>query len=276
MAKRSMRSRISTSLLAWSGALGLMAGAQPAQAGEPLHPTPGVTAAYGWTGCYLGANAGWIGGAERIVTRPGPGQSIGPPSGLPPGDAALLTHSYSSQEAAGFTGGGQIGCNWQRAGSAFVFGVEADLNGAGLSESRLAAYPGLLLPDTAINVPAHSETVTKSLDWYSTLRGRAGLSWDRWLGYVTAGLAVGHLESSFEASLGPFAGSDSRTRYGWVAGGGLEYALGKNWSAKVEYLYLDFGTYSYTVPHTVVDNRFSSVDVDAQEHVVRAGLNYRF
>ena len=157
-----------------------------------------------------------------------------------------------------------------------MFGIEADLNGAEISDARIAAYPAMTLPVTALNIPAHSEVITKDLDWYSTVRGRVGFSWDRWLGYVSAGLAVAHVDSSFAANTGPFAGSDSRTRYGWAGGAGLEYAFSKNWSAKIEYLYLDFGSYTYTVPHTVIDNRFWSVDVDAREHVVRAGLNHRF
>lgn len=269
------RSPSALGLLVLSGVSALMAAIQPARASDPAS-LAGTVVARNWTGCYAGVNAGWIGGADQILTHPGSGASLGPLTGLPAADAALLTNTYRSQDPAGFTGGGQVGCNWQRGGSPFVLGVEADVNGSGLKESRLAAYPGVTLPVTGVNIPARSEVVTTSLDWYSTLRGRLGLSWGRWLGYVTGGLAIAHIESGFELDTGPFAGSDSRTRFGWTGGAGLEYAFHNNWSLKVEYLYLDFGSYSYQVRHLTSDTRFWAVDVEAREHVVRAGLNYKF
>ena len=36
--------------------------------------------------------------------------------------------------------------------------------------------------------------------------------------------------------------SQSEWRNGWTIGGGIEAALNRNWSARVEYLYLDFGS----------------------------------
>ena len=35
---------------------------------------------------------------------------------------------------------------------------------------------------------------------------------------------------------------DSATQVGWTAGGGIEFAFTPNWTAKVEYLYVDFGS----------------------------------
>src|SRR5262249_25011994 len=32
------------------------------------------------------------------------------------------------------------------------------------------------------------------------------------------------------------------TRWGWTAGGGIEYAVTANWSGKLQYNYMDFGT----------------------------------
>ncbi|MPZ39248.1 MAG: outer membrane beta-barrel protein [Rhizobiales bacterium] len=276
MAHRLIRSAIAASLLLSSGVLGLTAGARTVHAADlPVAP-PVVATVHGWAGCYVGVNAGWMGGADRITTRPGPGGSLGPLSGLPPADAALLTSTYSSNQSAGFTGGGQTGCNWQRAGSPLVIGAELDFNGARLRESVTAAYAPVTLPVTGIDIPGRIEVVTKRLDWYSTIRGRLGLGWDRWLAYVTGGLAITHIRSSLDIPVAPFAGSDSRTRYGWTAGGGVEYAFASKWTVRLEYLFLDFGAYTYVAPHTIANARFWSADVDAREHVLRAGLNYRF
>jgi len=276
MEHRSIRLPIAASLLISLSMLGLTAGTQPLHAADlPVSP-PVAVAVHTWSGCYVGVNAGWMGGADRITTRPGPGGSIGPLSGLPPADAALLTNTYSSNQSAGFTGGGQAGCNWQSAGSPLVVGTELDFNGSMLKESTTAAYAPVTLPVTGLDVPGRIEAVTKRLDWYSTVRGRLGLGWDRWLGYVTGGLAVAHIHSSLEIPIGPFSGSKSQTRYGWAAGGGLEYAFANKWTVRLEYLYLDFGTYTYVAPHTIAAGRFWSVDVNAREHVLRAGVNYRF
>jgi len=263
MVHRSMRSPLAANLLLSLGALGLV-WAQPSHAAD----LPGVVVVHNWTGCYLGAHVGWMGGADRLSTYPGP--SV--PS-IAPAEVPLVTNSYSSQESAGFAGGAQIGCNWQGTRSPLMLGVEMDFSRSGLRESTIAAYPDVDLAN--ITVPDHFEVVTKSLEWFSTIRGRLGFAQDRWLAYLTGGVAVARIESSLDWNEGTFVGSDARTRFGWTAGGGLEYAFGKNWSAKVEYLYLDFGKYTWEAPHATVDQSWK-VDVDAQEHVVRAGLNYRF
>ena len=49
---------------------------------------------------------------------------------------------------------------------------------------------------------------------------------------------------------------------GWVFGIGAEYALASNWTAKVEYDMMDFGS----------DSPFSN----DRFHVIKGGLNYRF
>jgi outer membrane immunogenic protein len=196
---------------------------------------------------------------------------------LTPAEIEASRNRYTPR-GSGFTGGAQVGCNWQRAGSPFVLGVEADFNGASLKESASAAYPDRFLSANAIYL-AHTEFVTKHVDWFSTYRLRLGYAADRWLVYVTGGLAVARIESSNTiAALGVpfFAGSDSRTRIGGTVGGGLAYAFSNNWSAKVEYLYLDFGTYTYLSPIVVPPISFYATDVHAREQIVRVGLDYKF
>jgi outer membrane immunogenic protein len=137
--------------------------------------------------------------------------------------------------------------------------------------------------------------VTKDLRWFSTVRGRLGVSFDRLLIYGTGGLAVGRLKSSTSVSFGTdqfflpgftFVGSDTLTRIGWAAGVGAEWAITDNWSVKAEYLHLDFGSFSYLSPCTnAVCTAFQPLggpqfawqtDIRARENIVRFGASYRF
>lgn len=72
--------------------------------------------------------------------------------------------------------------------------------------------------------------------WLGTIRGRIGYSFDRWLPYLTAGGAYGNMEMETAG------GSLTKTKAGWTAGTGVEYAFLSGWSAKLEYLYVDLGS----------------------------------
>ena len=115
-----------------------------------------------------------------------------------------------------------------------------------------------------------------------TVRGRVGVVFDNWLFYATAGLAITDLRLS--DSFGSFGNTviaainTSTTRAGWTAGGGFEYAFTYNLSAKVEYLYADFGTVEALIPSCVGCAAGSDITVrhGFTENIVRLGLNYRF
>jgi outer membrane immunogenic protein len=260
-------------------------------------PPMAVAAPFTWTGCYVGGNAGWIGGADRYDLSPG-GGFLNPINLFStPANNALLSHSYTSDgsRGAGFTGGGQVGCNYQS--GMWVWGVEADINGSGLRESITAAYgpAGPFVGGGALLASSHTEAVTKDLDWFSTFRGRIGFTpAPQWLLYGTGGLAVARIHSTtnvafgadqFFLSNGVFTGSDTETRWGWTAGAGVEYAFTRNWSFKAEYLYLDFGRFSYLSPCQTFplctpapgQAPFAwNTNVRAHENVARVGLNYKF
>jgi outer membrane immunogenic protein len=104
-------------------------------------------------------------------------------------------------------------------------------------------------------------------NWLGTVRGRAGYSFDRFLPYVTGGLAVGDVNASAPG----FAGQDP-TQLGWTAGAGVEYAVAPNWSAKVEYLRVDLGRFNcgLNCGPAPTDN------VSFHENLVRGGINFRF
>src|SRR4029079_7908614 len=114
------------------------------------------------------------------------------------------------------------GYNWQAMGSPWVFGLEGDINWTNIKASF-----------ANVACPTGCETRNNRL---GTVRGRVGYAWDRVMPYITGGLAVGDIEAN---RLG-FAGVHE-TKVGWTAGGGIEAALGGNWTAKVEYLHVDLG-----------------------------------
>jgi outer membrane immunogenic protein len=219
-------------------------GAQAADlAARPYTKAPAmVTTVYDWTGFYVGVNAGVGIGRDRTIHDLAGAPS---PSSL-----------YLSPQ--GGLGGGQIGYNWQTGSllGPLVYGVEADIQGAGLSDNRTN------LPPIAY---------TSSSDWFGTVRGRLGLATGPVLSYVTGGYAYGNVKSSIlEAGVTAF--STNRTQGGWVIGSGVEAALGGNWTGKIEYLYLNLGnnTDAFTALATP-----QTVSTEVREHIFRVGLNYR-
>jgi outer membrane immunogenic protein len=110
----------------------------------------------------------------------------------------------------GAVAGGQIGANWQY--GSFVVGFEG----------------GASWVDWG------------SINSVTTVLGRGGFAFGRFLAYGAGGLGVEEL----------------KTLVGWVAGGGAEFALTDNWSVGVEYLHYDFA--------------------DDESEVIRGRVNYRF
>jgi len=152
-----------------------------------------------------------------------------------------------SGNSSGFVGGGQVGFNYQI--NQWVLGLEADIAGTTIGDSVSVAVPGAVV------------TGSGSLDWVSTLAPRIGYAFDRWLVYGKFGGAWAHGSGSVSVN-GIQVVSVDQTVSGWVLGVGTEYALRDNWTAKIEYNMMDFGS-----DGPFADNKF---------HVFKAGLNYRF
>lgn len=218
-------------LIAAGFAFGAAQTASAADIARPVYKAPPVVAAYNWTGFYVGIHGGYAWGD-------------------------LNTGAFAgSHSVDGWFGGGQLGWNWQGAGSPWVFGVELDSSFANIERDGRLATPGVTLN-------GHSD-----LDYFGTARGRIGYAFDRAMIYGTAGLAWANNEIGFSPAR--FAAS-SNTHVGFAVGGGLEWVLAGNWTGKVEYLYLGLGGESYTGPN---GGRF---DADIDAHTIKVGLNYRF
>ena len=63
-------------------------------------------------------------------------------------------------------------------------------------------------------------------------------------------------------------------RTGWTAGAGLEYGINKNWSAKIEYDYLNFGLQSLNFTTPTMPSYSTNAGLNVQE--IKAGVNFRF
>lgn len=146
---------------------------------------------------------------------------------------------YYGVSPDGWFGGGQVGYNYQFQNNMLV-GVEADLQGSDIS--------------------GNANGVNSKLDYFGTVRARLGYAYDRFLPYVTGGLAYG------KNTINDFGYSDSNTHVGWTVGGGLEYAITNNWTARAEYLYVDLGKKTY-------DN---IGDAGIAASTARVGVNYKF
>ncbi|MBP0579788.1 porin family protein [Labrys sp. LIt4] len=204
----------------------------------PVEPVAPVVVPFSWTGFYAGANVGYAFGGRDTV-------GIHDPAFL--GDLGKLT-------AKGFLGGLQAGYNYQF--DNIVVGIETDFQGAQIKDTVhgvVAGEPGRARSD---------------IKWYGTLRPRIGYAYDRFLIYATGGLAYGNID--YKLSYNGASFSDSNTKVGWTAGAGLEYAFTDNLSGRVEYQYVNFG--SYTVRGAGTLHSKASPDF----HAVRLGVNYKF
>ena len=107
------------------------------------------------------------------------------------------------------------------------------------------------------------------------------MSGGNWLIYATGGAAYGHVKSSYlvDNTVGRgqilSTGSASDTKWGWTAGGGLEYGWDR-WTLRAEYLYIDLADLTYAVPLNVDPRAVLLPNAENQFHIVRVGLNYRF
>jgi outer membrane immunogenic protein len=287
-------------LLAGSIAAAALISGPVMAADMPVKYRAPAVAIFSWTGCYVGANAGGKYSRDRYELSPGgnyrsPSGGAAPPNaagtGLNSGDFALLTNSYASDDWGGVAGV-QVGCNIQNGN--LVWGFEADWQWTSLNQSREASYGAFPNSNPAFTFPAHTESVSTRAEWFTTYRARAGIAFDRVLIYLTAGAAIERKTSETTVSFGTFPvlpvlngavhiGSASETKLAFVGGGGVEYAFTNNWSVKAEYLYINFGNFSYfsplvsaTAPAVVGPGYSWRTDVREQEHVIRLGLNYRF
>jgi outer membrane immunogenic protein len=212
-----------------------------------------------FTGFYVGVNAG---GAFRGSSNDGFNDAVFF------GGAAPFALGNTNNSAR-FIGGIQAGYNWQISPN-FVLGVEGDGQ----------ALVGSNNTNKTFGFVGNGSTTS----FLGTVRGRAGVAFDSFLVCGTAGVAFGGSSNSWpNAIIGNIGGvptfftanNSNNTRIGYAAGAGVEYAFTPNWSVKVEYLFVDLGRNdrTYIAPGGLAGFAFKDRE---QDHILRAGLNYRF
>lgn len=228
---------------------------------------PPIAAVYNWTGWYVGANGGWA--FNNNTTG-----NLTSFTDLFAGAVAQgSTPSFLAANHEGGFGGGQVGYNWQTAN--WVFGLEADFQGADIGKTSTTIFR--FADGRVLTV----STGRDHIDWFGTVRGRAGVTAGSALFYATGGLAYGDVKTAVSSVANPTTagnnyGNASDTRVGWAAGGGVEWNFASSWTLRGEYLHINLGQSNVTMsdpvnfPGTTATYRFAHV-VDA----VRVGVNYR-
>ena len=252
----------------------------------PAYKTP-VAVPYNWTGWYVGGNVGYARARSDYdldysdANAPFGGGSL---------QTVPRTAGTGSLSRSGAIGGLQVGYNQQF--NQLVLGLEADFSFSSLKSSSdfNGNFPNF--PGCGSTFCGGAIAVTTSIqnDWIATLRPRLGVAVDRFLVYVTGGLAIGDLKFAqvntwqhplFPSGISSDVTSISKVNVGWTIGGGAAYTIDGKWSVRAEYLYTDLGSVSATTstnilaPAPFTPSTFSH-SADFRASTVRVGLDYKF
>jgi len=218
----------------------------------PVAYVPVALPVYNWSGIYVCINGGWGWGNGKWTANTTTG-----------------AFSANANDNGGIVGA-TLGGNYQI--GAFVFGVEGDWDYSAINTG------------TTSTICVVSSNCQTGNNWLFTLRGRAGWAVDRVLFYGTGGGAFGNVQTVLNGA------TTTRTQTGWTAGVGAEWAFAQNWTAKLEYLYVNLGNGSVSgtcpvsggvavlpnCPAVAGAGTPFSVSVGLTENLLRAGVNFKF
>jgi outer membrane immunogenic protein len=226
---------------------------------------PAIASVSTWNGFYVGGNVGygWGDGNTDVSFLPSVGEFE-------------IRNETLKTQPSGVVGGAQAGYNWQI--GALVTGVEADIQGSGVKGSARAPQISLT---TGLPIDGTLNTSELKLSWFGTVRGRLGVTvTPDLLLYGTGGLAYGQVDASGTANPNQNSiisqAAVSLAKTGWTAGAGAEWKFAPNWSARLEYLYVDLGNKSAVGSDAQHPNFAVEYTWHTQENIVRAGVNYHF
>lgn len=230
-------------LTALAGAAGIawiqVASAADMPVKAPVRAAAAVVAT-NWSGMYVGAHVGY-GWSDVEWTYDG----FSSPNNL--------------FDGGGLIAGGQVGWNYQT--GMWIWGIEGEASWARIR-------------DTVLNSPNPTYNAFVDINWLATITGRLGYAFDRALLYAKGGVAFAEIERGLDQIGTTTIARGSATRTGWIVGGGLEYAVAPGWSAKIEYNYIDLGSFNNTETYNVGGT--DDATIKAVVHTVKTGLNFRF
>ncbi len=241
-----MKRIVLAAAIAFSAAPALAADlpAPPPPPQAPAAYVPVAAPIYNWGGIYIGINGGY-----------GFGQSNWSPAG------GVATGNF---DVNGGLVGGTIGANFQT--GEWVFGVEGDIDWSDINGSTT---------NTTTCAP-NSCTFQTQNDWLGTIRGRVGYAFDRVLIYGTGGGAFGDIKANLTNNTLLAAASATSTEFGWTAGGGVEVGITQNFTAKIEYLFVDLSNGSLSCAACGPGAAAFTSPVSFDASLVRGGLNFKF
>jgi outer membrane immunogenic protein len=212
----------------------------------PVKAAPMITApAYNWSGFYIGVEGGGSWGRSKHV------------------DQSTGLDDTPWFDVNGGLVGGTAGYNWQTGN--VVLGVEGDWSWVDQNGSAADTGPA--------GDPLYS-SVTKER-WLATVRGRLGYAAESMLFYVTGGYAAASVDvGATDTATGFVYDQTTQTRSGWTGGGGIEWRLAPNWSAKVEYLYVGLQNSGFTTVN--LGPAFNRSNVPLNDNILRVGIDYHF
>lgn len=224
-----------------------------------------------WSGFYVGAHAGY-GWGDGNVDLSGSSGAIHWNDPFLPGDQR---QNFGGLD--GWLGGLHVGANYQT--GLVIVGLEADVSWSDIGDDLT----------TGVSVQGAQWDIKTELDAFGTVRGRLGfLVSPTFLVYGTAGAAWGQFDVRQATTFlnPPDDGgrtSGSFNHFGYVVGGGAEWALGQNLFLRAEYLYLDFGKEDYALKGTnkppndpAAVPYIETFSAEHELHTLRVGVSYKF
>jgi len=228
----------------------------PMKAAPMMAPAP----VFSWTGCYIG---GHVGAGTMRDSNTTDGSVV---SGL---ELSLLGGGNNGT-GTGAIAGGQVGCNYQDGN--FVFGLEGEGYWSGIKTTT-----GFSLP----NEVTVTETAKNKNDF--SIAARAGIAFDRTFVYGKAGWVWGAFDFGFNEAVNGdgitvLSVAQSGNLNGLLLGVGVEHALTRNWTVKLEYNFLNYGSkfLNSTVCEGAVCEPFGSSSQHASKQIFKVGANYLF
>jgi len=237
-------------------------------------PPPPPAPVYSWTGFYIGGDLGgaWTSNTGTWTPLQGP---VG---------AFPINVISGSNKGSSFLGGLHAGYNYQFA-PAWVAGLEGDWTSTHAKGSFTAPWVGT--PAGPV-FPSSGTTMSSTLDWVSSIRGRFGyLVTPNILAYATGGVAWAKFDYAGSGSCFTFGCAPgivynitpSSTQTGYTVGGGLEWAMTKNWLVRAEYLYYHFSSGLNVIAPDIAPVAFNPSNFSwnaTNISVGRVGLSYKF
>jgi outer membrane immunogenic protein len=190
--------------------------------------------------------------------------------------------SGNNGTGSGAVAGGQLGCNYQDGNA--VFGLEGEGYWSSLKTTTGTSFNETGNADGAFNFAA----TTKNKDDF-TIAARVGVAFERTLvygkaGWVSGNFSFGSVETftALPASrVGSFTDSIAATKTlnGLLLGAGIEHAFTPNWTVKLEYNFLDFGSGAASFNECFTGSPCAITGTTSQhtsKQIFKVGFNYLF